>query len=191
MAREHEDTVAARAVYRDLRVPQLAEPVTNAAVWHSLALLRPKLLIFLASFVIIGFFWIGHHLIFWAIERSNRWLMWLNLAFLFPLVCLPFSTALVGEYPWNGAAATVYMVDVVVTGLFARFIWVYSVRAGLVASSLSQEYIHAMNRRLRLVMVLLVCVALLAPFLPAISIGAMIAAIAYVVVTTGQRAIVD
>ena len=183
--------VAVTLLVLDLRVPHIDAPVTNAAVWHALGTLSPKLLIFLASFVMIGFFWIGHHLIFWTIERSNRWLMWVNLAFLFPLVCMPFATAFLGDYPSNGVAASVYMADVVLTGLLARATWSYSVRAKLISPALSREYVHSMSRRLAHVMWILVAVAALAPIWPPVSIAAMVAAIAYVVITTGQRAIVD
>jgi uncharacterized membrane protein len=102
-------------------------------MWVALGDIGSKLLIFAVSFVTIGFFWIGHHLIFWSIERSNRILMWVNLLFLFPIVCLPAATALVGEYPTNGTAATVYVAIVMLSSLLLDLVWWYASSSGLVS----------------------------------------------------------
>jgi uncharacterized membrane protein len=156
-----------------------------------LGAIASKLLIFAVSFVMIGFFWIGHHLIFWSIERSNRILMWLNLLFLFPIVCLPAATALVGEYPKNGTAATVYVAIVLSSALLLDLLWWYSSSTGLVSSSMPQDDVRAQHRRLIVVTLILLVAGCVAPFFPQFAIGAMLVAILYIIVTTGSRMLVD
>jgi uncharacterized membrane protein len=136
------------------------------------------------------FLWIGHHLIFWSIERSNRILMWLNLLFLFPIVCLPAATALVGRYPKNGTAATVYVAIVLSTAILLDLVWWYASSNALVSSSLTRASVLAQHRRL-IVVTLVMLGACIAPFFPQFAIGAMLVAILSIIVTTGSRMLVD
>ncbi len=160
-------------------------------MWVALGDIGSKLLIFAVSFVTIGFFWIGHHLIFWSIERSNRILMWVNLLFLFPIVCLPAATALVGEYPTNGTAATVYVAIVMLSSLLLDLVWWYASSSGLVSSSMTPANVTAQHRRLILVTLIMLVAGCVAPFFPQFAIGAMLTAILYIIVTTGTRMLVD
>jgi uncharacterized membrane protein len=143
------------------------------------------------SFLTIGFFWVGHHLIFWAIERSNRILMWLNLLFLFPIVCLPAATALVGEYPNNGTAGTIYVAIVMSTTLLLDLVWWYASSYGLVSRTMTRETVRAQHRRLILVTLIMAAAGCVAPFFPQLAIGAMLVGILYVVVTTGSRMLAE
>jgi uncharacterized membrane protein len=172
-------------------VPTFAHVPSNAQMWVALGDIGSKLLIFAVSFVTIGFFWIGHHLIFWSIERSNRILMWVNLLFLFPIVCLPAATALVGEYPTNGTAATVYVAIVMLSSLLLDLVWWYASSSGLVSSSMTPANVTAQHRRLILVTLIMLVAGCVAPFFPQFAIGAMLTAILYIIVTTGTRMLVD
>jgi uncharacterized membrane protein len=183
--------VAITLLVIDIRVPTFAHAPSNAEMWRALGDIAAKLLIFGVSFAMIGFFWIGHHLIFWSIERSNRILMWLNLLFLFPIVCLPAATALVGEYPKNGTAATVYVAIVMSSALFLDVLWWYSSSNGLVSSSMPEEHVRAQHRRLIVVTLIMLGAGCVAPFFPQFSIGAMLLAIISIIVTTGSRMLVD
>jgi uncharacterized membrane protein len=160
-------------------------------MWRALGDIGSKLLIFAVSFVMIGFFWIGHHLIFWSIERSNRILMWLNLLFLFSIVCLPAATALVGEYPKNGTAATVYVAIVMSSALLLDVVWWYAASNGLLSSSMPPDAVHAQHRRLILVTLIMLVPGCIAPFFPQFAIGTMLVSILYIIVTTGSRMLVD
>src|SRR5580658_869559 len=53
----------------------------------------PQLGIFALSFAIVAYYWVVHHLIFASMRGVSVGLMWANLAFLFTIVVLPFSTA--------------------------------------------------------------------------------------------------
>lgn len=74
-----------------------------------------QLFTFLLSFVLIGFFWIGHHRVFERVQRVTVPLLWLTLGFLLTIVWLPVATALTG-YSDSGDTSTVLSY---VLGVFA------------------------------------------------------------------------
>jgi len=184
-------SVAITLLVIDIHVPSFPHAPTNLEMWVALRDIGSKLLIFAVSFVTIGFFWIGHHLIFWSIERSNRILMWSNLLFLFPIVCLPAATALVGEYPSNGTAATVYVAIVLAAALLLDIVWWYASSNGLVSSEMARENVRSQHRRLIVVTLILLVAACIAPIFPRFAIGAMLVAILCIIATTGSRMLVD
>ncbi|GLZ44434.1 DUF1211 domain-containing membrane protein [Actinomycetospora sp. NBRC 106375] len=53
---------------------------------------------FVLSFVVIGRFWAAHHRVFNAAERVSSRLVWVNTAWLFTIVVLPFPTEMVGAF---------------------------------------------------------------------------------------------
>ena len=62
--------------------------------------LRPLLPVFLSyllSFINIGIYWNNHHHMFHTVHRVTGGMLWANLALLFWLSLLPFTTAWLGE----------------------------------------------------------------------------------------------
>jgi TMEM175 potassium channel family protein len=87
--------VAITLLILTIDVPQLSDA---GQLGSALRALWPKFEGFLLSFVVIGAFWIAHHLIFGLIERSKPLLLWINLLLLMCIVALPFSTDLMSQY---------------------------------------------------------------------------------------------
>ncbi|MGB6985433.1 MAG: TMEM175 family protein [Candidatus Aquilonibacter sp.] len=150
-----------------------------------------KLLFFLASFVVAAWFWTGHVLIFWGIERMNRVLVWWNVAFYIPIVLVPFTTALLGAFPHSNLAGVFYLLDILGASLTTDAIWFYSVRAGLIAERTPPELVRAIGRRLVYVTVIMAVASAVAAFFPYVAIGAVLLAMLYVAVTTGSRLLVE
>jgi uncharacterized membrane protein len=165
----------------------------NADLWRALVDggIGWKLLFFLASFVVAAWFWIGHVLIFWGIERVNRILVWWNVAFYIPIVLVPFTTALLGGFPHANLAGALYLLDILGASLMMDAIWFYSVRAGLVAERTPPELVRAIGRRLLYVTALMAVACAIAPFFPYFAIVAVLLAMLYVAITTGSRLLVD
>src|SRR5690349_18803821 len=66
---------------------------TDAEVWRSFVhLLHGEYLNFVISFAVIGVFWIAHNQYFRKIHAVDPALRWLNLAWLFLIVLVPFAT---------------------------------------------------------------------------------------------------
>ncbi len=91
----------------DLKVPELAHP-TVPLLGHELLALLPKLLSWLISFVIVCKFWLNHHYILGLARSADYGMVWLNSLFLMFQSFVPFPTALMGEYPGNPLAVSLF-----------------------------------------------------------------------------------
>ena len=60
------------------------------------------------SFVIVGIYWVAHHVMFHHIKRSDRLMLWLNITFLMSIAFIPFPTALISRYGAVQTAVVVY-----------------------------------------------------------------------------------
>ena len=66
---------------------------------------------------------------FTYLKRSDRHLTWINLAFLFAVTILPFSTRLLASFITHRSALLVYWGNIFLLGLFLYACWIYSNRA--------------------------------------------------------------
>ena len=75
--------------------------------------LGPILLAYLISFMFIAIYWVNHHLMFQKAGRINIKILWCNIAWLFVMSFIPFTTAWVGTYPKSWAPLSIYFADMV------------------------------------------------------------------------------
>ena len=111
----------------EFKVPVL-EHATDAALWHSLKEMAWKLLGFVISFCIVGYYWSVHHRIFGYVEKYTSRLLWLNLSFLFSVVLLPFTSGLLGEYASESELHlpyAVYVINICLTAFMNAILWFY------------------------------------------------------------------
>lgn len=96
--------IAIALLILEIKVPELPGADTAGATFRlGLALLHlwPSYFVYLFSFLMIGIYWANHHYIFRLYERSNHWLVLLNLPFLMCISFLPFPTAVLAAYIEN------------------------------------------------------------------------------------------
>ena len=91
------------AIVMTLLILELAFPVSrpsapNVEVTPALIALWPKFVSYLVTFVSLGFFWVGHHMMYHAIRRADRTLLWLNIFFFMFVSLLPFSTSVLNAF---------------------------------------------------------------------------------------------
>lgn len=101
---------------------------TDASLWKYLSHNSLTFLGFPISFGIIGHYWSVHHRIFGYVKNYTSSLIWINLAFLFSVVLLPFSSGLLGEYASDTKMFipyTVYVVNMCFTGVMNCWLWLY------------------------------------------------------------------
>lgn len=111
----------------EFKVPVI-EHASDGLLWSSLAHMGWKLLGFVISFFIVGYYWSVHHRIFGYVNDYTSRLIWLNLLFLFSVVLLPFSSGLLGEYsseldlhiPYG-----IYVLNIVLTAIMNVVLWLY------------------------------------------------------------------
>jgi uncharacterized membrane protein len=90
--------VALTLLVLDIRLPENLVVTTNADLLDRLFTLERHFVIYVISFIVIGMYWISHHIQFYFVARTNRGLIWINLLFLLLISFLPFATDLIGDH---------------------------------------------------------------------------------------------
>lgn len=90
--------IAMTLLILEVKVPSLL-PGQLEELPHRLLDLWPKIAAFVISFLVCGVFWVGHHAQLHYVRRADRTFLWLNIAFFLVISAIPFSAALIGEYP--------------------------------------------------------------------------------------------
>ena len=132
----------------DLHVPARDLVHSERDLWRVLAELSPQLLVYLMSFMTLGIFWVGQQTQLNQLERSDRHLTWIHLAFLFPVTLMPFSTRLLAEFMAYRAALLLYWSNIALLGGALYLSWGRANRAGLVKKDMSPEIPAAVCRRI-------------------------------------------
>jgi uncharacterized membrane protein len=78
---------------------------------HALAELLPVFTSYLLSFVFIGIYWGNHHHLLHTVHHINSKIIWANMALLFSLSLIPFSTGWMGENYFAQLPVATYAVN--------------------------------------------------------------------------------
>jgi len=125
-------------------VTNLPEPVLEAEIMG----LSSNILTYAFSFVVLGVYWVGHHNMFHYIKRTDRVFLWVNILFLLTIGFVPFSTSLLGEYPFSPTAVRVYGANLAATGLALYLVWLYATsQHRLVEKDLDPHIVSLAKRR--------------------------------------------
>ena len=138
----------------DLRLPAAAAVHSEHDLWRALASLTPNLLIYLMGFLTLGIFWNGQQTQLNHIERGDRDLAWIYLAFLFTITLMPFSTRLLAEFVHYRAAVLVYWANILVPGVLLYTSWKYVSRHDMIRQDTPQEIRAAICRRVFIAQIL-------------------------------------
>jgi uncharacterized membrane protein len=113
--------------------------------------LWPSYLGYALSFITIGIMWMNHHHMFRDIERTDHWLIVLNVLLLMCISFLPFSTALLVAYLQDDElprAMFAYATSLTVTAISFNAMWLYAAFGGrFVDSHVSQARLRARTIR--------------------------------------------
>lgn len=142
----------------EIKVPELHGPeVSEKALLHGVALLIPKFIGFIISFMLIGIYWAVHHRLFGFVTNYTRKLIVLNMFFLFTVVLMPFSTGIFGEYSRPSTIhlitpLAIYVFNICLTGIANYWLWSYVGNpANKVAESFPDEHFIAQAKRRALI----------------------------------------
>jgi len=83
------------------------------STWAALGALAPTFLSYLLSFLYIGIYWNNHHHMMYLVKRVNGGVLWANMALLFCLSLVPFTTAWLGESGGAIVPTAVYGVSLI------------------------------------------------------------------------------
>ena len=116
------------AVALTLLVLDVKPPQVNPALLGSAVLaMAPRLGIFALSSAIVTYYWVSHHSVFTYVRTTDRGLLWLNMLFLFTIVVLPFSAAVLADYPRTAPAIALYGTNVALCSVALSVAWWYAV----------------------------------------------------------------
>jgi uncharacterized membrane protein len=119
--------IAVTLLALEIRLPATEGTLTNMQLLHNLEVIWPKYLSYVVSFMVIGFFWMGHHRKFRLIERYDHSLLMLNLLLLMVIAFVPFPTSVLSAH-WNQTATIFYALTMTLAGVLSAAIWWYASR---------------------------------------------------------------
>ncbi len=140
--------VAMTLLVLDLRAPAVETVHAEADLWHALVALSPRLLVYSLSFLTLGIFWVGQQTLLNHFVRSDRDLTWINLAFLFAISLMPFSTALMAEFIVYRLALVEYWLNILMLGTVLLAGWRYAERADLLRPDIPEGRRAGVVRRI-------------------------------------------
>jgi uncharacterized membrane protein len=140
--------VAMTLLVLDLRLPAAETVQSERDLWHVLAALGPRLLIFLMSVMTLGIFWVGQQTQLNHFARADRNLAWIHISFLCAVSLTPFSTSLLAEFIHYRTALLVYWFNIFLLGLTLYWSWSYATRARLLSDEVPAEVHLAVLRRI-------------------------------------------
>lgn len=100
--------VAMTLLVIELKLPEHSQLHNAADLHQALANLLPKILAWVISFFVLGFFWFGHQRVFSHVRRGDGKLAALNIAQLALVSLMPFSCALIGEHGRELVSQVIY-----------------------------------------------------------------------------------
>ncbi|MBI4526674.1 MAG: DUF1211 domain-containing protein [Deltaproteobacteria bacterium] len=136
----------------EIHVPNLPPNAPNVQVAPALIALWPKFASYMVTFVSLGFFWVGHHIMYHAIRRADRILLWLNIFFFMFVSLLPFSTSVLNAFPQAFIAPFFFGTNLAIIGWILFFQWSYAnSQPGMLADFVSSEYRRTVRSRMLIV----------------------------------------
>ena len=136
----------------EIHVPNLPPNAANVEVAPAILALWPKFVTYLVTFISLGFFWVGHHMMYHAIRRADRTLLWLNILFFMFVSLLPFSTGVLNAFPQAFIAPFFFGANLAIIGWILFFQWSYAnSQSDMLAAFVGAEYRTTVRSRMLIV----------------------------------------
>jgi len=136
----------------EFHVPNLPANAPNVEVAPALIALWPKFLSYIVAFVSLGFFWVGHHIMYHGIRRADRTLLWLNIFFFMSVSLLPFSTSILNAFSQAFIAPLFFGANLAIIGWLLLCQWLYAnSQPDMLAELVTPEYRTRITSRMLIV----------------------------------------
>jgi uncharacterized membrane protein len=140
--------VAMTLLVLDLHTPTAEAVHSERDLWLALGAIGPRLAIYAMTFVTLGIFWNGQQAQLNHLERSDRSLSWIHIAFLFAVSLTPFSTTLLAGFTTYRVALLAYWLNILLLGTSLYASWVCAVGSHLVKDDMPPHVSTAIKRRI-------------------------------------------
>jgi uncharacterized membrane protein len=183
------------AIVMTLLVLELAVPVVmstggHSSLVHELLEMWPEFLFYCLSFLILGMYWLVHHILFDMIIAYDTTLVWLNIFYLMFVSLIPFSTSLFGRYAGEKVTTVIYGTNLLLIFLMGFSIWTYATtKHRLVPKDLDPDQIRGgkiMGYVYFAVLLAAIGLSFVSPLISAIIYGALV--VAFISLTIAGRA---
>ena len=118
--------------------------VPRGADFQALLSVTPAFLSYVLSYIYIGIYWNNHHHLLHASEHVSGGILWANLALLFCLSLVPFTTAWMGENHYAPLPVAVYGVMLLLAGIaysiLSRSLIAHHGTASVLAKSIGNDW---------------------------------------------------
>ncbi|MFN0145882.1 MAG: TMEM175 family protein [Dehalococcoidia bacterium] len=131
--------IAITLLILEIRIP---ESEAGGHLANDLLHLWPSYAAYAVSFLVIGIYWVNHHMIFDHVERVDRPLLFLNLGLLLSVSFMPFPTGVLARFIREDdaeIAAAAYSATMLVAALAFFALWWYAATR----EALLQHDVHA------------------------------------------------
>ncbi|MDD5085557.1 MAG: TMEM175 family protein [Candidatus Omnitrophica bacterium] len=133
----------------DIKVPHEPGVLMQIGIQHFLVGQFQDIMVYIITFIMIGYIWIIHHGESHVIHFTNRTHIWLTIFFLIFVALLPFSASLVNKFPGVRIAELYFATHMFIIGVISYINWVYITRNRLlIAPELTAEQIMAEKKKL-------------------------------------------
>jgi len=142
----------------DIKVPHEIDKLTMVSLDSFLTGQFQDILIFMVTFIMVGYLWMIHHGQAHVIRLTDRNHIWLTILFLVFVALLPFTAALVNKFTHERAAELYFTVNMLIIGVINYANWAYVTKdRSLVVPELSAKQITAEKRKLIVLPVVSAC----------------------------------
>ena len=136
---------------------------------HALWSLWPTAFAYVLSYAYVAIYWVNHHRLFGHARVVTNGLVWSNIALLFALSLLPFSTAYLGRHFLDPGASALYAGSLVPPAL--TYLWLQSVIARTGSqSAMARRYHRATGRKALVGTAFYIAAAVLGWWLPVLGV---------------------
>ncbi|MBO4428480.1 MAG: DUF1211 domain-containing protein [Clostridia bacterium] len=108
------------AIIITIMILELKQPISDG--WSDLFALWPTILAYALSYLFIAIYWVNHHIMFHQVKRVNYPILWCNIAWLFVMSFIPFTTAWIGTNPTSFAPVCLYFADMLLACLTSHLL---------------------------------------------------------------------
>ncbi|MFH1150186.1 MAG: TMEM175 family protein [Actinomycetota bacterium] len=120
--------IAITLLVLSIAVPAFRGSVTESKLAHGLAELWPHFFAYILSFLIIAMFWLSHHLLFTAIQRVDKPVLWLNIFYLLLICFIPYPTNLLALFGETTVSTVLYASVMAGAALLQGLMGLYATR---------------------------------------------------------------
>ncbi len=146
--------------------PNLSERILDIGAKQVLVDLMPKIVGVVATFALIGLYWISHHRLLDLLQKNTAKLTRLNLLFLMSIAIMPFAIKFSVAHTHDEVAVYFYASYMALAGSLQFLIWRHAVQNKLIKEQLSASAIHWMSLRTAITPVVFILSLGLVPFNP-------------------------